>query len=273
MASPSGAAGSGAEGSSGDSGGSEPAGGHHDHHLPALFEQAAERLPGLLGAASKEQLLYLYARYKQVKFGPCNTPKPGFFDFEGKQKWEAWKALGDTSPHQAMQEYVATVKKLDPSWNPQTTEKRGKESKTAFGGPVVSSLYQEETIREEDKNIFDYCKENNIDYVTKAIQSKKVDVNVADEEGRALLHWACDRGHKELVSVLLQHAADINSQDGEGQTALHYAAACEFLDIVELLLKSGANPGLRDQEGCLPEEVTGCKAISSALRQHAAGGP
>lgn len=51
------------------------------------------------------------------------------------------------------------------------------------------------------------------------------------------------------------------------------AAACEFLDIVELLLKSGADPGLRDQEGCLPEEVTGCKAISSALRQHAAGGP
>ncbi|XP_066857638.1 acyl-CoA-binding domain-containing protein 6 isoform X3 [Anser cygnoides] len=239
MASPSVAAGSGGEGSSGSgSGGAEPPG----RHLPALFEQAAERLPGLLGAASKEQLLYLYARYKQVKFGACNTPKPSFFDFEGKQKWEAWKALGDTSPHQAMQEYVATVKKLDPSWNPQTTEKRGKESKTAFGGPVVSSLYQEETIREEDKNIFDYCRENNIDYVTKAIRSKKVDVNVADEE------------------------------DGEGQTALHYAAACEFLDVVELLLKSGADPTLRDQEGCLPEEVTDCKAITSALRQHAAGG-
>lgn len=31
-------------------------------------------------------------------------------------------------------------------------------------------------------------------------------------QGRALLHWACDRGHKELVSVLLQHKADINSQ-------------------------------------------------------------
>ncbi|KAM6342562.1 acyl-CoA-binding domain-containing protein 6 isoform 27-T33 [Alca torda] len=161
--------------------------------LAALFEQAAERLPALLPAASKEQLLYLYARYKQ------------------------------------------------------TAEKRGKESKTAFGGPVVSSLYQEETIREEDKNIFDYCRENNIDYVTKAIRSKKVDVNVTDEEqrqgpwvgcfgrargvsfwglgdlgsienltlncGRALLHWACDRGHKELVSVLLQHAADVNSQE------------------------------------------------------------
>lgn len=31
-------------------------------------------------------------------------------------------------------------------------------------------------------------------------------------QGRALLHWACDRGHKELVSVLLQHKADINGQ-------------------------------------------------------------
>ncbi|XP_015725268.1 acyl-CoA-binding domain-containing protein 6 isoform X1 [Coturnix japonica] len=266
MASPPLAAGSGGEGSSG-SPGPDPS----ERQLSELFEQAAERLPALLHGASKEQLLYLYARYKQVKFGTCNTPKPSFFDFEGKQKWEAWKALGDTTPHQAMQEYVATVKKLDPSWNPQTTEKRGKESKTAFGGPVVSSLYQEETIREEDKNIFDYCRENNIDYVTKAIQSKKVDVNVADEEGRALLHWACDRGHKELVSVLLQHAADVNSQDGEGQTALHYASACEFSDIVELLLQSGADPTLRDKEGCLPEEVTDCKAITSALQQHTAG--
>ena len=83
-----------------------------------------------------------------------------------------------------------------------------------------------------------------------------MDVNVKDAEGRTLLHQACDRGHKELVTVLLQYGADINCQDNEGQTALHYAAACEFLDIVELLLQSGANPTLRDQDGCLPEEVT-----------------
>lgn len=37
-------------------------------------------------------------------------------------------------------------------------------------------------LREEDKNIFDYCRENNIDHVTKAIQSKKVDVNMKDEK-------------------------------------------------------------------------------------------
>ncbi|XP_059840824.1 acyl-CoA-binding domain-containing protein 6 isoform X2 [Hypanus sabinus] len=83
--------------------------------------------------------------------------------------------------------------------------------KVRFGGPVVSSLYQEETIREEDKTIFDHCRENNIDHVLKAL-SNNVDVNLKDEEGRALLHWACDRGHKELVGMLLQQKAEINSQ-------------------------------------------------------------
>ncbi|XP_031241156.1 acyl-CoA-binding domain-containing protein 6 isoform X3 [Mastomys coucha] len=125
---------------------------------------------------------------------------------------EAWKALSDSSPSQAMQEYIAAVRKLDPGWNPQVSEKKGKESSSGFGGPVVSSLYHEETIREEDKNIFDYCRENNIDHITKAIKSKTVDVNMTDEEGRALLHWACDRGHKELVKVLLQYEAGINCQ-------------------------------------------------------------
>ncbi|XP_034522740.1 acyl-CoA-binding domain-containing protein 6 isoform X2 [Ailuropoda melanoleuca] len=196
--------------------------------LAELFEKAAAHLQGLVQVASREQLLYLYARYKQVKVGNCNTPKPSFFDFEGKQKWEAWKALGDSSPSQAMQEYIAEVKKLDPGWNPQSPEKKGKEANTGFGGPVVSSLYHEEIIREEDKNIFDYCRENNIDHVTEVIKSKNVDVNMKDEEGRALLHWACDRGHKELVTVLLQYRADINCQDNEGQTALHYAMS-EFL--------------------------------------------
>ncbi|XP_028936960.1 acyl-CoA-binding domain-containing protein 6 isoform X2 [Ornithorhynchus anatinus] len=233
-----GAGGSGGELSSEDE---AAAPGEASKQLCHLFEQAAAHLQGLVQAASREQLLYLYARYKQVKVGNCNVPKPGFFDFEGKQKWEAWKALGEASPKQAMQEYVAAVRKLDPTWNPQAPEEKEKEGKVGFGGPVISSLYQEETIREEDKNIFDYCRENNIDHVTKAIKSKKVDVNIKDEE------------------------------DNEGQTALHYASACEFLDIVELLLQAGADPTLRDQEGCLPEEVTECKAVSSVLQQHTAG--
>uniref|UniRef100_A0A5F9DU41 Acyl-CoA-binding domain-containing protein 6 n=1 Tax=Oryctolagus cuniculus TaxID=9986 RepID=A0A5F9DU41_RABIT len=218
---------SGGELSSGDdSGGAESP--QSPEPLAELFEKAAAHLQGLLPVASREQLLYLYARYKQVKVGNCNTPKPSFFDFEGKQKWEAWKALGDSSPSQAMQEYIAVVKKLDPGWNPQIPEKKGKEANTGFGGPVVSSLYHEETIRsatgiifirkrgreeegsreslrEEDKNIFDYCRENNIDHITKAIKSKSVDVNMKDEEdneGQTALHYGMMLSAWWLLSVL-----------------------------------------------------------------------
>lgn len=236
--------------------------------LEQEFEAAADRLRHLVQTASRDQLLYLYARYKQVKVGKCNTAKPGFFDFEGQRKWQAWKQLGDMDSEQAMQEYVSCVTSLDPEGTHK--DRRGAERRTGFGGPAVSSLYQEEMIREEDKNIFDYCRENNMERVSQALSAKTVDVNAKDEEGRALLHWACDRGHKELVSLLLQNNAEINSQDDEGQTALHYASACEFAAIVELLLQAGADASIKDQEGSLPEEVTESSAISSLLHQYTA---
>ena len=37
-------------------------------------------------------------------------------------------------------------------------------------------------ISEEDKDIFDYCRENNIDHITKVIKTKNMDVNMKDEE-------------------------------------------------------------------------------------------
>ncbi|XP_062412272.1 acyl-CoA-binding domain-containing protein 6 [Sardina pilchardus] len=238
--------------------------------LENAFEIAAERLQDIVQTASREQLLYLYARYKQVKNGRCDAAKPGFFDFEGQRKWQAWRQLADMSAEQAMQEYVSCVKSLDPDHSWKASDRRGTDQRMGFGGPAVSSLYQEETIREEDKNIFDYCRENNIEHITKAINSKKVDIDIKDEEGRALLHWACDRGHKDMVSVLLLNKADIDNQDNEGQTALHYASACEFADIVELLLKAGADPSIKDLEGSLPEEVTESSTISSLLCQYTA---
>ena len=64
----------------------------------------------------------------------------------------------------------------------QSPEKKGKEANMGLGGPVVSSLYHEEIIREENKDIFDYCRENNIDHITKVIKTKNMDVNMKDEE-------------------------------------------------------------------------------------------
>lgn len=47
---------------------------------------------------------------------------------------------------------------------------------------IIPNFFYSSLLREEDKNIFDYCRENNIEHVNKAIRSKKVDVNTKDEK-------------------------------------------------------------------------------------------
>lgn len=40
------------------------------------------------------------------------------------------------------------------------------------------------------------------------------------------LHYAADRGHGEVLEVLLSAGADVNAVDGDGQTALMTAVLC-----------------------------------------------
>lgn len=55
---------------------------------------------------SDDELLTVYSLYKQGTVGNCNTEKPGFLDFKGKAKWEAWNKLQGVSQEQAKQQYI-----------------------------------------------------------------------------------------------------------------------------------------------------------------------
>ncbi len=59
-----------------------------------------------------DTLLSLYGYYKQGLEGDCNTEAPGFLDFKGKSKWEAWNKLKGTSQEDAMKKYYKKVKKI-----------------------------------------------------------------------------------------------------------------------------------------------------------------
>ena len=66
----------------------------------------------LTSAPTDDQKLQLYALFKQVTVGPCNTPRPGMFDFKAKAKWEKWNSVKDMSPADAEKEYCTLVQKL-----------------------------------------------------------------------------------------------------------------------------------------------------------------
>ncbi|XP_012670688.2 acyl-CoA-binding domain-containing protein 5A isoform X2 [Clupea harengus] len=59
---------------------------------------------------SNELMLKFYSYYKQATQGPCNIPRPGFWDPVGKVKWDAWNALGEMSRDEAMTAYVEEMK-------------------------------------------------------------------------------------------------------------------------------------------------------------------
>jgi acyl-CoA-binding protein len=80
--------------------------------LKDQFQKAAKAVMSLAERPDNDTMLRLYALYKQGSEGDVKGPKPGFFDFVGTAKYEAWEKLAGTSPDDAMKKYVDAVKKL-----------------------------------------------------------------------------------------------------------------------------------------------------------------
>ncbi|MBB3274541.1 MULTISPECIES: acyl-CoA-binding protein [unclassified Pseudoxanthomonas] len=80
--------------------------------LKSAFEQASRDIQGLAERPDNETLLRLYALYKQGAEGDVKGDKPGFFDFVGTAKYEAWAKLKGTASEDAQKKYVDLVKKL-----------------------------------------------------------------------------------------------------------------------------------------------------------------
>ncbi|HJR75085.1 MAG TPA: acyl-CoA-binding protein [Luteimonas sp.] len=80
--------------------------------LQKRFEQATKDVQALPDRPDNDTLLRLYALYKQGSEGDVQGDKPGFFDFVGTAKYEAWAKLKGTSQDDAMKKYVDLVKKL-----------------------------------------------------------------------------------------------------------------------------------------------------------------
>ncbi len=80
--------------------------------LEEQFKSAAERVKALTSRPTNEQLLDLYALYKQGTDGDCSGARPGMFDLKGRAKFDAWASKKGLGKDQARQNYVALVDKL-----------------------------------------------------------------------------------------------------------------------------------------------------------------
>lgn len=80
--------------------------------LEQRFIEAAEQAQNLPERPDNDTLLKLYALYKQGSEGDVSGEKPGFFDFVGVAKYEAWEKLAGMPRDEAMQNYIDLVDSL-----------------------------------------------------------------------------------------------------------------------------------------------------------------
>lgn len=233
--------------------------------LDSKFEKASIYVRQNGWELDSKKMLFFYGRYKQVKEGPCNIPKPGMLQFEAKQKWDAWKSLGKMSKEKAMLEYISEVDTLFPNWLNIIKEHGFSDiSFNNLGRRTVSKMHAPEKDEDTSWTIFDTCKEGKMKDLVQALETG-TDVNVCDEEGMSLLHWACDRGHEDIVDILLNKNCDVNLRATDGQTPLHYAVSCEYVTIVQRLLDHHADPSIKCNDGDTPADVTNNQTILNLL--------
>ena len=80
--------------------------------LRTQFESAAQAAQNLPNRPDNDTLLQIYALYKQATAGDVMGTRPGFTDFVGRAKYDAWARLKGAAREQAMRDYIALVESL-----------------------------------------------------------------------------------------------------------------------------------------------------------------
>eukprot|EP00112_Aurelia_sp_Birch-Aquarium-sp1_P002936 Seg1328.7 transcript_id=Seg1328.7/GoldUCD/mRNA.D3Y31 product="hypothetical protein" protein_id=Seg1328.7/GoldUCD/D3Y31 len=80
--------------------------------MSEAFQKAAAEVKNLVAKPTDAEMLEVYGLYKQVTVGDCNTERPGFLDFTGKSKHDAWTSKAGTSKEDAEAQYIKLVEEL-----------------------------------------------------------------------------------------------------------------------------------------------------------------
>jgi acyl-CoA-binding protein len=76
------------------------------------FQQCQAEVKQLTTRPSNEDLLTLYATFKQASDGDVTGKRPGMLDIKGRAKYDAWAGLSGQSTEDAQQGYIDKVREL-----------------------------------------------------------------------------------------------------------------------------------------------------------------
>ncbi|KAI8980729.1 ankyrin [Trametes punicea] len=207
------------------------------------FREAAGYLSSAtaLSSVSNATKLELYAIYKLLTVSPTpNTAKPSLLDFAGRAKWDAWRSAGDTykdRPADAEKRYLEIARSL--GWT------EGKDAEPQVHSSDAAADHEEEDIWMTDAEVAERKRET-------SAMGRVASTMVPAEDGHgttALTDFALAGDAQGLVSYLEEHPeVDVNARDDNGYTALHLAADRGHSEVVQVLLERGADRAIKDED-------------------------
>lgn len=142
-------------------------------------------------------------------------------------------------------------------------------------------------LTERRNNIFHYAAQNNqcypIIFFYEKLQNyfkEHLIIDIPNENGITPFLYACIKGSKQVMDLLLDLGVNINAIDNDGNTCLHYAVMSNSKRVVKKLLVRGANRNITNKEGQTPyakaksvgfHEVAECLLIKNSIQTHCCG--
>ena len=103
-----------------------------------------------------------------------------------------------------------------------------------------------------DKLLLKACQNGQKGVVMAFLKKDNINVNAVDENGLSPLHYACQKGYRDIVKLLIASGADVTLISNVSITPLHTAVLSGNKEIIQLLTEAGADLNATDKRGKTP---------------------
>ena len=141
--------------------------------------------------------------------------------------------------------------------------------KSQQSAPAPEAKPEPPTTEAPDISIHQAVFDGNIEAVKQHLAAG-TDANAKTGVGETPMQIAYQKGHTEIVELLIANGADGNAK-GDGQTPLHGAAYWGSKEIVQLLIAKGADVNAKMEDGDTPLDLAIMEnqtEIADLLRKH-----
>ena len=132
----------------------------------------------------------------------------------------------------------------------------------------TASTSEDDGKQGKENQIYLACGEGDLGLVKKLVYKNEKLINTSDGTGRTPLYYACTRGRKRTVDVLVQRGTDFKTMANRNilhQTVLEYSRAWkryqQLSDIIQTLIDAGADFNHKSVHRSSPFDITTKKKI------------